>query len=97
MAPRASIIECKLTFLPLYVEDLVEPEELRLPDGCWDEVSSVAPDCGGLGASAPGILRGVERCEFDIACMALIPSNTQKARAHQYKASKSDLASVEKR
>ena len=52
------------TFLPLYVEDLAEPEELRVPGAAWDELRDWE------GFSTAGGRRCVDFCEFDNVCMA---------------------------
>ena len=51
----------RLTFLLLYVEDLAEPEELRLPDWTCAELACAVADCGGLATSPAGFLLCVER------------------------------------
>ena len=55
----------KRTFLPLYVEDLAEPDELRVPGAAWDELTD------GEGFSTAGERRCVDFCELDKVCMAL--------------------------
>ena len=54
----------KRTFLPLYVEDLAEPEELRVPGAAWDELTDWE------GFSTAGERRCVDFCEFDNVCIA---------------------------
>ena len=57
--------EAKLTFFPLYVEDLVvEPEELRVAGAACEELT----DCEGF--STTGDRRWVDFWELEIACMA---------------------------